>query len=92
MRFNGNTTVSGDRKSREFVLISHTKRFNLVLSLYDLGALMGNIPSMMTKHIVVQRSYTALLISLLKLFYASNHTLFMLFCRSNLVPCHHRQS
>ena len=32
----------------------NTKTFNLLL-LYDLGYLMGNISSMMTKHIVVQR-------------------------------------
>ena len=45
-------SVSGDRKSRELVLISHTKTFNLVL-LYDLRNLMGNISLMMKKHIVV---------------------------------------
>ena len=49
-----NNSVSGDRKSRELVLISHTKTSTLVL-LYDLRVLMGNISSMMTKHIAVQR-------------------------------------
>ena len=48
-----NNSVSGDRNSRDLVLSSHTKTYNLVL-LYDLRDLMGNISSMMTKHIVVQ--------------------------------------
>ena len=46
-------SVSSDRKSRELVLITHTKTSNLAL-LDDFRDLMGNISSMMTKHIVVQ--------------------------------------
>ena len=42
MRFIENDYVSGDRKSRQFVLISHTKTSNLT-SFYHLRDLMGNI-------------------------------------------------
>ena len=57
-----NCSVSGDRKSRELVLIPHTKTSNLVL-LYDLRYLTGNISSVMTKHIVVGYTATPLCLS-----------------------------
>ena len=54
MRFNENNSISCTRKSRELELISHTKTSNLVLPYY-LRDLMGNISSVMTKHVIVHR-------------------------------------
>ena len=80
-----NSSVSGDRKSREIVLISHTKTSNLVL-LHDSRELMGNISSVMTEHIVLQRRLHRF--AYLIIFSAIDYNLLMLFYRFILVPCH----
>ena len=67
-----NNPVSGDKKSREPVLISCTKMSNLILR-FDLSDLMENIPSMMTKHIIVQRRLHRFAYLIIQIIYAIDY-------------------
>ena len=55
MHFNEKKSVSGDKKTRELMLIPILKRLALYYFTIWPGYLKRNISSMMTKHIVVQR-------------------------------------
>ena len=62
-------------KSRE--LLSHTKT-SILVSLYDLRDLIGNISSIMTKHIVVHRRLQRVAQLIIQIIYAIYYNLFML--------------
>ena len=80
--------VSGDGKSRKRVLIPHTKTSNLVL--FDDLRDLKEISHQWWPNTLYNIDYTALLVSLLKLFYVINDNLLMLFCAFYLVPCRTR--